>query len=74
MTNDQGAKSQSSSNDQFPMTKKGADRQIALPLLLGFGHWNLGFDWDLASWDLVIRAFRSHPTKPILVSSPPWLI
>jgi hypothetical protein len=23
---------------------------------LEFGHWSLGFDWDLAPWSLVISA------------------
>jgi hypothetical protein len=32
------------------------------------GNWSLGFDWDLDSWDLVIRKLRSadcatHPSK-----------
>jgi hypothetical protein len=85
--NDQGAKSQSMTNDQAPMTKKrGIEFAVGTPsafgiwslelgIRLGFGSLVIGISQrDLAPWDLVIRAFRSHPTKPILVSSPPWLI
>jgi hypothetical protein len=39
-------------NDQIPQSV--GHRQEKANSSLGFGAWSLGFDWDLATWDLVI--------------------
>jgi hypothetical protein len=58
MTNDQGPKSQSSSNDQCPITKKEVtDHSI---FFWDFGHWELGFDRDLAPWSLGVGAVANR--------------
>jgi hypothetical protein len=43
--------------NQIPMTKPQILKEegfCQVFLLLVFGHWNLGFDWDLAPWSLGI--------------------
>jgi hypothetical protein len=52
------AKSQSMTNDQAPMTKR-SQPNAKSPLPLGIESWDLGFDWDLAPWSLVIPAARA---------------
>jgi hypothetical protein len=42
------------------------ERFARLPFL-GFGHWNLGLDWVLGAWSLVIRPAYSFPKPPVYV-------
>jgi hypothetical protein len=51
-------------NDQFPQSV--GHRQEKANSSLGFGAWSLGFDWDLATWDLVI----SDSSPPSLSRTP----
>ena len=53
MTNDQipKPKSQSNPNEQAPSPNSQFFFRSQLPFL-EFGHWDLGFDWDLGTWSL----------------------
>jgi hypothetical protein len=51
-------------NYQIPQSV--GHRQEKANSSLGFGAWSLGFDWDLATWDLVI----SDSSPPSLSRTP----
>jgi hypothetical protein len=37
---------------------------------LGFGHWGMGFDWDLATWSLAFEAWLSEHQRESMHLAP----